>query len=126
VTLLEEYMTNRELLEAPQETLSPAQRRQQTMLRVELTPLPCPACRQPTDALSAAGIDVDAYRSDAGQASYRCPHCGAQLEQAVPFVATGPGWHWRLGADWLAERLCQADLYDREHPEGAGRRKEGT
>jgi hypothetical protein len=118
-------MTNRELLNAPQEGLSPAQRRHQTLLRVELTPLPCPAYRQPTDALSAAGIDVDAYRLDAEPPPYRCPRCGAQLEQAVPFVATGPGWHWRLGAEWLADRLRKADLYDRAHPEGAGRQKEG-
>jgi hypothetical protein len=36
----------------------------------------------------------------------------------VPVVAVGPGWHWKLRHDWLAERLAKAEAYDREHPKG--------
>ena len=31
----------------------------------------------------------------------------------MPFISTGgPGWHWQLSHDWLAERLHKARLYD--------------
>src|SRR5262245_51158307 len=108
-------MTNRELLRTPRDVLSQADRQRQYVLRVELTPVPWPACTEPVDALTAAGIDVDAYQFGKVRSSYRCPHCAAELEQVVPFISTGgPGWHWTLTQAWLAEQLRKARLYDRQ------------
>src|SRR5262245_63750081 len=114
-------MTNRELLMTPKEQLSQAERQKQYVLRVELTPVSCPACRQPVDALAASGTDIDEYDFGSTKKEYHCPHCGAGLEQVVPFISTGgPGWHWLLSHDWLAERLHRARLYDQMTTSAAG------
>lgn len=112
-------MTNRELLRTPKERLGPVNRQRQHVLRAELSPMPCPACLRPLDALTAAGTDIDSYRFGAETSIYRCPDCGAVLERVVPFFAIGLGWHWQLNHPWLAERLRRARLYDGEHPEEA-------
>src|SRR5262245_28967106 len=105
-------MTNRELLNAPKEKLSQLERQRQYLLRVEMTPVPCPACQAPVDALTAAGVDVDDHDFGHTALSFRCPGCRAELEQIVPlFRATGPGWHWQLRHGWLAERLRRAELF---------------
>jgi hypothetical protein len=110
-------MTNRELLRAPQAALTAVDRQKQSALRVELTPVPCPACQAPTDALTAAGTDIDAFDFGAAGREHRCPHCQAELELVVPVLASaGPGWHWQLKHDWLADRLARAKMYDRDHP----------
>ena len=111
-------MTNRELLAAPADALGPLDRQRQFLLRTELTPMPCPACQRPVDALAAAGVDVDAYDFGATPRAYRCPGCGAALELVVPFVAVGPGWHWQLDPAWLADRLEKARAYDAACPGG--------
>jgi uncharacterized protein (UPF0212 family) len=106
-------MTNRELLKTPKELLSQAERQKLHVLRTELTPVPCPACRKPVDALAASDTDIDAFDFGTSKKAYHCPRCGAGLEQVVPFIAAGgPGWHWLLSHDWLAERLHRARLYD--------------
>jgi hypothetical protein len=115
-------MTNRELLAAPRDSLSPAERQKQYVLRAESSPMPCPACRKSADAMTASGTDIDRYRFGVATTSYRCPHCSAELEIVVPFVATGPGWHWELRHDWLADRLLKASLYERITDKG----KEGN
>jgi hypothetical protein len=98
--------------------LSEADRQRQFVLRTELTPVPCPGCRRPLDALTAAGIDPDAYDFGRTALSYRCPDCGARLGQVVPAFPGGRHlWHWEIEADWLRERLAKADAFDREHPE---------
>jgi hypothetical protein len=107
-------LTNRDLLTTPKEELSPVDRQRQQVLRIELTPMPCPACHEPVDALSAAGINIDDYSFGSEKPAYRCPHCQAQLEQVVPFIAVGPGWHWQLKHEWLTEMLAKAWAYDRE------------
>lgn len=56
-------MTNRELLRAPPDTLAPLDRQRRHVLAVKSTPVPCPACRTPVDAITAAGLDVDQTRS---------------------------------------------------------------
>ena len=110
-------MTNRELLRAPRDALGPVERQRHYVLRVESTPVPCPACHTPVEAITAAGLDLDQYAFGRRPPEYRCPRCAAALAQVVPVLAAGgPGWHWALGRAWLAERLAQARLYDREHP----------
>ena len=111
-------MTNRDLLRAPPNTLSPLDRQRRHVLAVESSPVPCPACRTPVDAITAAGLDLDQYTFDARTPGYRCPHCGAVLDRVTPLVAFGPGWHWELNRPWLADRLRRAGLYDAEHPTG--------
>jgi len=105
-------VTNRQLLEAPGEALSAVGRQRRHVLRVELTAMPCPACAAPAGALAAAGVDVNDYAFGAEERSFRCPSCGAALEQVVPFVAIGPAWHRALDRQWLAGRLQRARLYE--------------
>ena len=108
-------MTNRELLQTPKDLLSQADRQKQYVLRVELTPVPCPACTKPVDALSASGTDIDAYQFGKTKPSYSCTYCQAELEQVVPFISTGgPGWHWQLRHEWLADQLHKARLHDQK------------
>jgi len=105
-------VTNRQLLEAPEEALSAVDRQRRYVLRVELSAMPCPACAAPAGALAAAGVEVNDYPFGAEERSFRCPACGAMLEQVVPFIAPGPPWHWALDRQWLAGRLQRARLYD--------------
>ena len=105
-------MTNRELLQADGASLSELDRQRQFLLRVELTAVACPACLTPTDAIPAAGIGVDEYRFGEVEHQYRCPSCGAELEQVVPAFAVGPPWHWQIKHSWLAQRLEKARLFD--------------
>jgi hypothetical protein len=105
-------VTNRELLASDGATLSGPDKQRQFLLRVELMRVACPACLQPADAISAAGIGVDEYRFGQVKHDYRCPHCGAELEQIVPAFALGPPWHWALKHAWLAFELEKARLYD--------------
>jgi hypothetical protein len=108
-------VTNRELLRAPPEKLAPPDKQRRHVLAVESTPVPCPVCKAPLDAITASGLDVDQYAFDARTPSYRCPHCRAVLDRVTPLVALGPGWLWQINNAWLAERLGKAQLYDREH-----------
>jgi hypothetical protein len=110
--LKETLVTNRELLKASKEALGAVDRQRQHLLRVELTAVPCPACLTPVNALSAAGIDIDAYSFGAEEPTYCCPHCLAHLEQVVPLFPVGPGWLWQLNHNWLAERLHKAELFE--------------
>ncbi|MCI0355496.1 MAG: hypothetical protein L0099_10730 [Acidobacteria bacterium] len=100
-------MTNRELLKSPEQLLGELDRQRLFLLRVEGTPLPCPACKQPANVFDAAGIDLDAHDFGATKYDYSCPACGAELEQVVPFVAGGQLWHWQLKYSWLREQLSQ-------------------
>ena len=111
-------MTNRELLFAPKDALTSSERQRQFVLQVETTPVACPACCDPVDALTAADVDIDAYDFSVTKHPFRCPRCRAELEQVVPFITTsGPGWHWQLKQGWLAERLAKAAAFDRAHLE---------
>jgi hypothetical protein len=112
-------LTNRELLTIPKEHLGALDRQRQHILTIELTPMPCPACQKPVDSLTAAGIDIDAYKFGEEKLAYHCPHCHAQLEHVVPFIAIGPGWHWQLKHEWLTEMLAKAWTYDRDIKEDA-------
>ena len=76
--------------------------------------------RTPLDALTAAGVDIDAYDFGQTRHDYRCPHCQAQLDLVVPFIAFGPGWHWQLKHEWLTAMLAKAWAYDRERPRKDG------
>ena len=105
-------MTNRELLEAPEAALSAVDRQRRHALRVELSAMPCPACAAPVGTLAAAGVEVDDYAFGAEERAFRCPACGAALEQVVPFQALGPPWHRALDRGWLAGRLQRARLLD--------------
>jgi hypothetical protein len=75
---------------APPERLSPLDRQRRHELAVESAPVPCPACKTPVDAITAAGLDVDEYAFDARTPGYRFPHCGAVLDRTTPLVASGP------------------------------------
>lgn len=105
-------MTNRELLNTPEQCLTEVDRQRRYLLRVDGTPMPCPACKKPLDLFTAAGIDLDVYDFGETTYAYRCPACAAELEQVVPFIASGSLWHWQLSHDWLQERLRKADAFD--------------
>lgn len=111
-------MTNRELLTAPKQSLSVPERQRQFLLRTVLSPMPCPACLKPIDALAAAGIDLDEFDFGATELHYACPHCSASLSKTSPQFGTTPGWYWQLDAVWLADRLEKARAYERERPTG--------
>lgn len=113
-------MTNRELLRTPPEKLAPLDRQRRHVLAVESAPVPCPACRTPVDAITAAGLDIDQYTFGPATPAYRCPHCEAVLDRVTPLVAFGPGWLWQLNHPWLAGQLRKAELYDAEHPRPEG------
>src|SRR3954453_5392639 len=109
-------MTNREILKTPKDLLGEVDKQRLFLLRVESTPVPCPACKQPVNAFEAAGIDLDEYDFGNTRYEYRCPGCGAALEQVVPFIAGGGAlWHWHLKDSWLQERLRRARGF---HPPG--------
>jgi hypothetical protein len=82
-------VTNRDQLRTPRERLRPADRQRRFLLEVAGTRLPCPACGALVDALAAAGVDVDAYDFGRAALTYRCPGCGAELEQAAPAFPGG-------------------------------------
>jgi len=112
-------MTNREILKTPKEMLGEIDKQRLFLLRVEGTPVPCPACKRPVSAFEAAGVGPDAYDFGRTKYEYRCPACGAELEQVVPFVAAGGApWHWHLKDAWLQERLRKAQEFDRREKSG--------
>ena len=112
-------MTNREILKTPKQQLAEVDRQRLFLLRVESTPVPCPACKRPTNAFEAAGIDLDQYDCGHTRYEYRCPACGAELEQVVPFIAGGGAlWHWHLKDSWLQDQLRKARAFDSEQPKG--------
>lgn len=106
-------MTNRELLQAAKETLNAVDRQRQYVLQIERTPVPCPACKKPVDAITASGMEVDHYDFAVTRREFQCPHCQAELEQVVPFFfAAGPGWFWQLKDSWLEKKLQQASAWE--------------
>ena len=82
-------MTNREILKTPPSLLREVDRQRLFLLRVDGTPMPCPACKTPINLFDAAGLDLDAYDFGSTKYEYRCPGCAAELEQVVPFIAGG-------------------------------------
>jgi hypothetical protein len=114
-------MTNRELLTTPEQLLSELDKQRVFLLRAAGTALPCPACKRPVNAFDAAGIDLDAYDFGATEYEYRCPACGARLEQVVPLFASGGSlWHWHLQDAWLQEQLRKAQAFDQQSPPDNG------
>ena len=112
-------MTNQELLQAPEQVLGEVDRQRLYLLRVEGTPALCPACRRPLNAFEAAGIDLDSYDFGVTKYDYRCPDCGAELEQVVPFLAGGgPLWYWQFQFSWLQDRLRKARAFDQRSRPG--------
>jgi len=112
-------MTNREILKTRKDVLVEVDRQWLFLLRVESTPVPCPACKKPVNAFEAAGIDLDDYGFGHTRYEYRCPACGAELEQVVPFIAAGGSlWHWHLKDEWLQEQLRKAKAFDHQEQQG--------
>jgi hypothetical protein len=110
-------MTNRELLQAPRDTLSELDNQRLFLLRVEGTAAPCPACKRPVNAFEAAGVTLDSYDFGCTQYAYRCPACAAELEQMLPLFAGGGAlWCWRLKDSWLQEQLRKAKAFDQREP----------
>jgi hypothetical protein len=107
-------MTNRELLRTPPGLLDELGRQQLFVLRLELTPMPCPCCRAGLGALEAAGIDLDRFDFGVTKLEYRCPRCGAELEQVVPAFNAGPLWHWELKPEWLRQQVEKARRFDEQ------------
>src|SRR5439155_2209738 len=100
----------------PEHLLTQLDRQRLFVLRTEGTPIPCPACKKPISIFDAAGIDIDAYDFGKTPYAYRCPGCGAELEQVVPFIAIGNSWNWRLKDSWLQEQLRKANAFDQQNP----------
>jgi hypothetical protein len=106
-------MLNRDLLQTPKGLLSELDKQRLFLLRVEGTPVPCPACKTPVDAFSAAGIDIDAYDFGTTCYSYRCTSCIAELDQVVPlFSGGGHVWLWQLKDCWLQEQVGKGKAFD--------------
>jgi len=109
-------MTNRELLQGPEELLGPLDKQRLFLLRTDGTPRPRPACKRPVNVFDAAGIDIDSYDFGATKYEYHCTGCSALLEQVVPLFASGGSlWHWHLDEAWLQEQLNKARAHDRQH-----------
>jgi hypothetical protein len=113
-------VTNRELLHTPSARLSALDKQRLFLLRVEGTPRPCPGCQQPVNVFDAAGIDLDAYDFGATPYAYRCPTCGAELEQVVPFLAGETPWHWQPKTSRPPEQRRQAFEHQSQAREDAG------
>jgi hypothetical protein len=114
-------MTNHEILNTPKQMLGEVDRQRHFLLRVEGTPVPCPACKKPVNAFEVAGITLEEYDFGRTHHEYRCPAGGAELEQVVPFLAAGGAlWHWHLRDDWLQERLRKATAFDQQERQGQG------
>ena len=112
-------MTNREILKTSKHLLGEVDRQRLFLLRVESKPVPCLACKRPVNAFEAAGIDLDDYDFGHTPYEYRCPGCGAELEQVVPFFAGGGAlWHWHLKDTWLQERLRKATAFEQQEQHG--------
>lgn len=105
-------MTNRELLNMPRSRLSEVDKQRLFLLRVEGTPMLCPACKKAVNAFNAAGITIDDYDFGKTERPYRCPSCEAELEQVVPLFSIGPLWHWQLRQEWLHRQLEKAKAAD--------------
>ena len=82
------------------------------LLQVESKPMPCPACKEKVNIFDAAGIDIDTHDFGKTRYEYRCPHCSAELEEVVPFIAIGNHWHWELKDSWLQNQLHKAKMFD--------------
>jgi hypothetical protein len=114
-------MSNRELLQTAKQLLSEVGKQRLFLLRVEGTPVPCPACKRLVNAFAAAGLDLDDYDFGHTRHEYRCPGCGAALEQVVPFFAGGGAlWHWHLKDSWLQEQLRKARAFDEREQSDPG------
>lgn len=90
-------MKNEQILNTPDSLLHGLDRQRKFLLRVALTPQPCPVCGAACNLIEALGVTLDDYTFDGGDRSYRCASasCGVALEQVVPLMVTGPGhWHW--------------------------------
>lgn len=111
-------MTNREVLDAQREELSPAARQRQFILRCYLTAVPCPMCRRPLNVFDGTGLTLDGFVASEGVPDRcQCPSCGVKLEHHAPL---GPGvvsWEWRVNRDWLRGRLRLAEMFEQRHPE---------
>jgi uncharacterized protein with PIN domain len=107
-------MTNRELLQKPPELLDGLAKQRQFLLKVDPTTMPCPSCRNAVNALEASGTDIDQSDFSMTKVEYRCPHCGAELEQVVaPFIVAAL-WHWELKPEWLRQQLDKARRFDQQ------------
>jgi uncharacterized protein (UPF0212 family) len=107
-------MTNRELLQTLPELLDGLGKQRQFLLRVELTPMPCPCCRNGVHALEASDTDLERYDFTTTKVDYRCPHCGAELEQVVAVFNVAVLWHWELKPAWLRRQLDKARRFDEQ------------
>jgi uncharacterized protein (UPF0212 family) len=106
-------MTNRELLNTPEKLLKELDRQRLYLLRIDGTSMPCPACKKPVNLFDAAGIELDSYDFGVTKYAFRCPACGAALEQIVPFISGGGElWHWQIKDSWLQEQLRKAKAND--------------
>lgn len=76
----------------PRSLLNEADKQRLFLLRVEGTPMLCPACKKPVNAFAAAGITIDNYDFGKAEHFYRCPSCAAEPEQVVPAFSLGPLW----------------------------------
>lgn len=89
-------MTNEEILKAPNELLTTLDKQRRFLLRIALTPAPCPACKQLVTQIDAAGVTLQDYDVDTTHAKtkYRCTSCRRELEVIVPFM--GPVYIWNI------------------------------
>jgi hypothetical protein len=112
-------MNNHQILTTRKDRLTEVDRQRQFLLRVEGSPMPCPACKKPVNVFQAAGITLEEYDFGKTTHTYRCPACGAELEQVVPVFASGGSlWHWHLKDSWLQEQLRKAKAFDTKEQPG--------
>jgi transposase-like protein len=94
-------MTNSKILEYGEgertRLLTEIERQTLFCLKVALTPVPCPACHEPTSQVDASGKSLDDFDATGGtKQPFHCPNCKRALVEIVPFMASGPKYQWRL------------------------------
>jgi hypothetical protein len=87
-----------------------AQRQEAFLARLQLTPVPCPACKFPLNVLVAQATYAELYeqlpevvRKDQHHA---CPRCGARVIYRVPLVGPAYAWELNLTDEQLAAILA--------------------
>ena len=91
-------MKNSELLTTKRQNLPPVEKQRRYVLHCLVQKNACPNCGHALNFFEGAGIDIDDWRSEAGDTPCRCTACRRRLRYDVPLlgVAGNGGWHWHL------------------------------
>lgn len=77
-----------------QRMLSELERQRYTVLKIVLHTPACPHCQNPVNQIEASGKSLDEFDLDNGETEFKCPHCGTELKEVVPFMPSGSPYRW--------------------------------